>query len=885
MKRPRRGIPAVFYALAQWLLSAAAVGTAFFAVAYFWGREGFFVVRLVFSAAALLMAAGGLFLSLLRKTQPPAQRLRDTASFSAGPEAVLPFLQSILGELDECFYINDPDTGEVLFANRAMLELCQADDSTIGRPCHGLMFDGKPELCRDCPMKTADRTGQEPISRESCQTSAGRTLSQASRFITWLDGRRVHLHTIRDITEKRLQEEQSARRQAQQQLMGDIAQRLIGPTNMDQQIYKTLEAAGEFLGLQRLSISRYDEGSESLRCVHEWLAEASDLPPQLGLSVSLPSSHPVYQQFIMKSLPLLALEQVSDWPDMTGLLPPSVTAAVLLPVMLSGQFWGLLSLEGTAGQRAWRDSEERLGRYLASTLAKVLDLELVSRRLEQLSAVLDTSPDPVLLLDAMGCMTYINEALCTLSGYGRQELLGQNVQLLFDAESYEYIQELLLGAPQGPKLTYASLILLRRDGQPRSMQFFNVVVQRDPVVLGLAGEDVTAQTRLEDQVSLALQSAGDAKRAKSEFLSRLSHEILVPLGRMETVTEALRHEEDVLKRASLISWIDDTSGRIHQAVRSMLQIADSDSGDASKLEITEFSLIEAAEAVLGQLSPHAEEKMLRCRLLIEEGVPKACFSDRAKLEQILRCLISNAIKFTPRGGRVFVSVSCDSSFQDEFTLKITVQDTGAGFSAPMLDKLSRSLENGESSVHRREGGVGLGLALSRRLAAMLGGCLWVDSQEGRGSAFSFTLVVRSGQGVTEEALAIEPNLDFLIGKHILLAEDSEIMRDLVLGMLHEHWRCVHVAARGDQAVDAFADAPDFFDLILMDIDMPGLNGLEATKQIRQLPHPCATQIPIVAMTANSLPEDVQSCLRYGMNDHISKPVGRDGLISKLRKWL
>jgi len=268
---------------------------------------------------------------------------------------------------------------------------------------------------------------------------------------------------------------------------------------------------------------------------------------------------------------------------------------------------------------------------------------------------------------------------------------------------------------------------------------------------------------------------------------------------------------------------------------------------------------------------------------IDSEIPEYLFGDDYRIAQILTNLLSNAIKFTPENGDIAIMAILECKQDDIFTIRVTVKDSGIGMDEEEQDKIFSIFQQAEASASRKFGGNGLGLAISKRLLELLGGDIWVNSTKDHGSEFIFELNLKPS---TEEAIAAireEKNLtnhDFA-GKSILVVDDVKINLEIAESLLESLNLEVTTITSAQGALDLFAKDPNRFDLILMDMQMPEIDGIKATEILRAMDIPKATTIPIIAMTANVFKEDIDLCLNAGMNGHIGKPVS----ISELSRVL
>lgn len=440
---------------------------------------------------------------------------------------------------------------------------------------------------------------------------------------------------------------------------------------------------------------------------------------------------------------------------------------------------------------------------------------------------------------------------------------------------------------------------LRDDGNPR--------FDSSGEFIGYIGfcVDITAQKAAADELSLhryrleslveertadlvvAKDFAESANRAKSAFLANMSHELRTPMNAIMGMTDL------VLRRASDPKQIDQLT-KVKQASRHLLAVIN-DILDISKIEADRLTL-EAIDFQLGDVLAHVvslldqkvSEKGLGFDVQISpELAGMLVQGDRQRIGQVLLNLMGNAVKFTD-AGEVSVNVSCVERLVDSVTVKFEVRDTGIGISTADQKRLFAPFEQADSSMTRVYGGTGLGLAISKRLVEMMGGEITVESIAGQGSTFCFT--VHLGKAIAQPTLVSSHDVDTVearirngfAGWRVLLVEDEPINQEVSRELLEAVGLVVDLAENGAQALEMAAAANDYA-LILMDLQMPVMNGIEATIAIRGIPAYADT--PVLAMTANALDEDRQQCLDAGMNDHIGKPVEPEKLFDVLYKWL
>jgi PAS domain S-box-containing protein len=516
------------------------------------------------------------------------------------------------------------------------------------------------------------------------------------------------------------------------------------------------------------------------------------------------------------------------------------------------------------------------------TVRKAMEAEL-AEQLRFVEVLLEATPTAIYLKDKQGRYLRFNKAFETLFGIAREEWIGKTVFDLvpgstagmMDAKDKELFAS---NAIQ----TYEAEFGNRKTGKMREGLYWKApLTDARGEVTGLVGTilDITDKNRIEQELREAKRHAEAASQAKSDFLANMSHEIRTPMNGVIGMTDlALELEQNPTQREYL-RIVKSSAQSLMVILNDVLDFSKIEAGKLN-IEAVRFPLGETIEETLKTLRSRANQKGLVLESNLQPDLPADVLGDPVRLRQILTNLCDNAIKFTGQGG-VYVAVRCTPAAGGN-ELQISVRDTGIGIPSDKQEGVFEAFSQADTSTTRRFGGTGLGLTICARLVELMGGRIWLESAEGQGSTFHFTMQTQRADPVPGTATTA-PSLMAPVAcqaLQVLLVEDHPINQILATTLLKKWGHRVELAKNGQEAVDLFATRK--WDVILMDMQMPVMGGLDATRLIRAA-ETAGQHTPIIAMTANAMDSDRQACLQAGMDDHLAKPFNAASLQAMLER--
>ena len=741
-------------------------------------------------------------------------------------------------------------------------------------------------------LDTIEKIGMPQVMTEGNWTGLGEIRRADSQIVPIehniyrvrnnLDDAVLYATMSRDITDFIEHEKVMQNEQRRASLLASVAMSFSLSEDFDMAIEAAMAEIGQYMSLDSMFIYSIDHEKKTFRRDYLWathevygLYPANEFPYVNEKSGEETREYSILQQdsmFVVDDMSIL------DKDLFVNIRGAGIKSMICVPIHVSDQFWGYIGLNLFTGKRKWADADIQFLKTICGILSNSLEKRVISQRWlaaqADLQAVVGNYPGIIWSLNSKRCFTLYDGVLFNPYEGNLTSIVGQSMYDFSIANPGVLHPSILEKA----ELTFTGIpqdwVMETKDGIFRCNTMPILDSLGDIVGVVGASVDVTSMIRLQKELEDAREAAEAANKAKSEFLSRMSHEIRTPLNAivgMAQIAKGYLEGED--KANHSIDEILNASKHLMGLINDILDFSKIESG---KMELIneDFSFLDAMNEVISLIEPRCKDNDIVFKANIHEIAPFAVVGDKLRLKQVLINLLGNAVKFTKRNGKVCLDLQIVNENEQSVALKLTIKDNGIGISEEQQSKLFQAFEQGKSSAALKFEGTGLGLAISQRLVKNMGGLITVESSLGVGSTFSFTLdFPKAALSQADNLQGIHKENHDLSGKHVLLAEDIAINRLILIELLKDTNLVIEEAVDGKQALAMFEQSPlNYYDLIFMDIQMPYLDGYQATEAIRLLERSDAESVPIIAMTANAFREDVEKALNVGMNGHLSKPI-------------
>ena len=692
-----------------------------------------------------------------------------------------------------------------------------------------------------------------------------------------------------DITEQKKVERNMVRSLKQQKLISDISFLFSSVVeDLQDPISQAIEMLGKHADVSRVHIFENSADGVFTSNTFEWCNNG--IRPQTENLENIPYSViPSWRRKLLRGG--LICSNVRDLPeDMRDILEPQdVKSIMAFPVFVVKKFIGFVVFDNCLEYRDWEDTEIQLLKTFTNLLGNVFERQHTEQQLllseEKYRSVVDNLTEVIFQTDEKSFLTFLNPAWTDITGYKLEDSLGMNLlDFIYPIDRIEIdeLYELLIDR----KIDFCkeTLRLTTINGEIRWIEVFaRVTINQFNQIDGISGtlNDVTDRKLAEEGLIQAKEQAEQASQAKAQFLSTMSHEIRTPMNAVIGITNLLMKNQPRPDQQKNLSLLKFSGENLLHLLNDILDFSKIEAGKVSFEEV-DFNVKDLLSGIEQSLGVKATEKGIELRMVTGSELPDRIAGDPTRLSQVLNNLIGNAIKFTEEGN-VSLSVDLLEQNKEGYLLRFAVTDTGIGISEEKLDDIFDSFSQASSDTTRKYGGTGLGLTITKKLLELQGSKIQVESVPNKGSRFFFVLPFKPALSEPEKEY-FQPNIksaQTLKGQKILLVEDNPV-NVVVASQFLEDWGAeIVVAENGAIAVET-VKSQDFC-LVLMDLQMPVMDGYEATRRIREMfSH---EQMPVIALTADAMQGVHELITAAGMNDYISKPFIPDELYKKIIKYM
>lgn len=689
-----------------------------------------------------------------------------------------------------------------------------------------------------------------------------------------------------DITERKQAELQLYQKLETEKLLSEISSDFIHTTDIDASIIKSFVKLGAITQASRIYLFMLDAEQGTMSNTHEWCAEGvsaeKDNLQNLPLSIF---------PWLMKKL---YNKEIIEIPDVSKMLPEAkaeqeilesqnIKSVLVLPVYTESKLKGFVGLDNVLSSRCWTEKDTKFLSLLADILSNAIVRKLNEAELRLLTKAVEESPVSTLITDSQGTISYVNSSFEKTTGYKAHEVLGKKPSILKSGKQPKSFYVELWNTILAGNIWQGELRNKSKSGKIFwTRELISPIKQNDRITHFVSvAQDITENKKFLNELLEAKLKAEESDRLKSAFLATMNHELRTPLNHVLGFSDMIPDMTDD-------ESIKEFAGLIHESGSNLLNIIE-DIFDLAMVEQSEIKIredvvfirdiyTELKKQLQEVLSESNKNDNIRLYSKIDSSIAtRQIITDKPKVIQVMSNIIKNAVKYTHNG-----EISFSLMFVEGNYLSIKVKDTGIGIPKDKLEIIFEFFRQGDDSHTRKYEGVGIGLAISKRIANAMGGTIKVESELDMGSefTFSFPLTIIEENMINPEKENTSFTVPDLSGKNILIVEDDTIGMGMIVNLLKPSKCKIINAVNGKEAIEVIKANPET-DIILMDLKMPVMDGFEATRAIRKE----FSDLPIIALTAYSLQKDKRKALDAGCNDIITKPISKEILFKKLQDFL
>lgn len=667
--------------------------------------------------------------------------------------------------------------------------------------------------------------------------------------------------------------------------------------------YETFEIIGKATKVDRMYFFQNNFLTETMSIQSEWVNANIPKLMDIPLLQNMPFLENKYfiSHLSQNKTFIAKVAEIEDVKIKKRLQAQGIITILVFPIFVKGTFYGFIGLDDCTKTREWSEDEigvlQILTNNIASAIERIDNENLLIESEQRFKLLANNIPGTVYLSDndEKWSKLYINEQIENLTGYHKKDFLEKRVHLidLVHPEDKVRVVELNRNALKKNEPFHLTYRLQKKSGEYIWVEEFGDAVIKDDKVQFLEGIifDITEKKEIESEIK-ARELAEASSKAKSDFLANMSHEIRTPLNAIIGFTDLLKETQLDTSQVDYVSTVNQSADILLEVVNDILDFSKIETGMLD-LEYKKTDLHELANQIIDIIRFDSKQKGIALELIIDETVPQHVAIDPLRIKQILLNLLSNAVKFTDKG-KVELQIQLETIKEDKATIKFLVIDSGIGIKKDNHKKIFEPFSQEDSSTTRKYGGTGLGLAISNNILKLMGSKLELESNYRKGSTFYFQLELQycnSNSNCTSASildLEVEYEdvshlvaVDVLTSKKVLVVEDNKINMMLARTLIHKILPNAEVIEANNGKLGVEKCKEEQPDIVLLDIQMPILNGYEAAVAIREF----NKEVPIIALTAGTIKGEKEKCIESGMNDYISKPINKDLFENVLVKWL